>query len=84
MADESLVGRKAQRGERGRILENNAQVEHGVHLGVSHLLPDVGTNHFDFLLRVAQLSREERVSECFEPFRELKVVPRADFFLFVR
>lgn len=54
-----------------------------MHLGVSHFLPDIGANDFDFLLRVAQLSCEERVGEGLEPFHDLEEVPRADFFLFV-
>ena len=61
--------------------EKNVQMKHGVHLGVLHLLADVGANDLDLLLGVAQLPREERVCKAFETLRDLQVVPRAHFFL---
>ena len=52
-----------------------------MHLGVLHLLPDLGADDIDLLLRVAQHAREERIGEGFEALHDLEVVPGADFLL---
>lgn len=65
----------------GRLEAENVQMEHGVHLGVLHLLADVGANDLNLFLGVTQLPCEKRVREPFEPLHDLQVVPRAHFFL---
>ena len=57
------------------------QIEHGVHLGILHLGPNLRTYDVDFFLRIAQLTGEDCVGESLETFADLQVIPGADFFL---
>ena len=57
-----------------------SQVEISVHLWISHFFPNLRTDDIDLLLRVAQNAREEGVSESFETFHDLEVIPGADSF----
>lgn len=59
------------------------KVEHGVHCRVLHLLPNVCANNLDFGLGVSQMPGKEGVSETFEAFHNLKVIPGAHFFLLI-
>ena len=59
----------------------DSHVEVSVHLGVLHLLADLGTDDIDLLLRVAQNAREKSIREGFEAFHDLEVVPGADLLL---
>lgn len=52
-----------------------------MHVRIFHLSPDLRTNDIDLLLRVVQKTREKSVKESFETFRDLEVVPGADFLL---
>ncbi len=56
-------------------------MEHSMHLWVFHLCSNFGAEHIDLLSRIAQLTREECVPECFETFLNLQVIPGTDFFL---
>lgn len=60
------------------------QMEHSMHLRVLHLRSDLSTDDIALLLRVAQLTREKRIRESFESFRDLQVVPGANLLLFPR
>ena len=61
--------------------ESYLQIEHSMHLWIFHLRSDFGAKHIDLLSRIAQLTREECIPECFEPFLNLKVIPGTNFFL---
>ena len=50
-------------------------------LRILQLSSNLRTKHIHLPLRIAQLTREERVPESFETFLNLQVVPGADFFL---
>ena len=62
-------------------MAENLHVKVSVHLRVLHLLPNLGTDHIDLLLRVAQLAREKSIGEGFEAFHDLEVIPGADLLL---
>ena len=57
------------------------QMEISMHVRILHFPPDLRTNDIDLLLRVVQKTREKSVKGSFETFRDLEVVPGADFFL---
>lgn len=57
------------------------QVEHGVHLRVLDLLPDLRADGLDFFLGISEMAGEEGESEAFKTFHDLQVVPGADLFL---
>lgn len=52
-----------------------------MHVRVLHLVPDQRTDDIDLPLRVAENTREEGISESFEAFVNLEVIPTTDFFL---
>lgn len=58
-------------------------MEHDVHLRVFDFLPDVGAKDFDFGLGISKMAGEEGISEAFETFHDLEVIPGAHFFLLV-
>ena len=56
-------------------------MEQSMHLWIFQFCSDFGAEHIDLLPRIAQLTREECVPECFETFLKLQVIPGTDFFL---
>ena len=57
------------------------QMEISMHVRIFHFSPNLRTNDIDLLLRVVQKTCEKGVKGSFETFRDLEVVPGADFFL---
>lgn len=62
----------------------NLQMEHCMHSRVLHLIPDLGTDSVDLLLRVSQLASEEGVGKSFKALGNLQIIPCANFFLIMR
>ena len=57
------------------------QVKVDVYPRILHLLPDLRTHHINLLLRVAQSTLEDDISESFETFHDLEEIPGPNFFL---
>lgn len=64
---------------RGDVM--NVQMKQGVHFWILDFPPDIGADDVDFLLRIAQLARENGVGECFQTFGDLEIIPCPDVFL---